>query len=947
MAVFQSSCAYCGVGCGLTINHGSSSNTSQDMSPQLDEVQNSFTLAGDESHPANFGRLCAKGERLLESLPQPTTLRYPRLSSGKVVDWDDATQLIAEKFIETREKYGPNSVALYLSGQLLTEDYYVANKFAKGYLQTANVDTNSRLCMSSAVSAMQRSFGEDVVPGCYEDLEQAEVIVLIGANTAWTHPVLFQRILAAKKTNNCQLVVIDPINTATAKQADLHLAINPGADLSLFSGLLGYLADNDKLNPSYIEAHTEGFDKVIKPAQKLSANLPLLAKRTGIKLALLEQFFELFASKSKVLTASCQGVNQSIIGTDCTNAIINCHLALGQIGQVGSGFFSLTGQPNAMGGREVGGLATQLASHMGFSPQERQLLTAFWGCDDVAKDKGLTAVEMFDAVADGTIKAIWIMATNPAVSLPNSDKVAKALADCPFVVVSEVIPDTDTAKLADVLLPAQGWSEKCGTVTNSERTITRQRGFTAPKGQSKPDWWAISQVATKMGFSGFDFEDNAAVFKEHAQLSAKVCQTFPQKKFNLAGLANLSKAQYDALLPTQWPVTDAKQIGQQHTRVFTDGEFATPSAKAQFVAAESIDVEPIVYDSNATGLMAQASVLLLNSGRSRDQWHTMTRTGHIASLRASVPEPLLVINPTQLTILGLYDSQLVKIKSASSAAESSNAFTAARVKIDADVPVNLAFMSMHWSKQFSLTSGVNQAISAEVDPVSKQPGFKCQPVALSPLYLSLQGVVFGLHDDSAQGLCWHVPQTLSNEVCHHIAFEHEQDGFAYQATPHSIKWTLSLTTEICADQLLHIQCNLEKGRLTSLKILSDKPVQVALEPMNAFIGEAFDSQLLKQIHAQIRAGNSPLVCACTGVSEADISNELSQHFDNQMMQSGIDQLDFNAALDNTQSALGCGRQCGSCNSEVKQCATTIWQDALSFVVEQAAPQSDSAKEDVA
>ncbi|QIR14276.1 molybdopterin-dependent oxidoreductase [Shewanella aestuarii] len=351
MTVFQSSCAYCGVGCGLTITSHSTPLSSE--SPQLDGTPAAFTLKGDQSHPANLGKLCAKGERLLESLVQPNTLRYPRLASGKVVQWDEATQLIAQKFAETRQQFGPDSVALYLSGQLLTEDYYVANKFAKGYLKTANVDTNSRLCMSSAVSAMQRAFGEDVVPGCYEDLEQAEVIVLIGANTAWTHPVLFQRILAAKKLTNAQLVVIDPIKTATAKQADLHLAIHPGADLSLFTGLLGYLADNNKLNHSYIAAHTEGFDEVIQPAQHLSSNLAALAKHAGLNLELLLQFYDLFASSTKVVTASCQGVNQSIIGTDCTNAIINCHLALGQIGQVGSGFFSLTGQPNAMGAEKL------------------------------------------------------------------------------------------------------------------------------------------------------------------------------------------------------------------------------------------------------------------------------------------------------------------------------------------------------------------------------------------------------------------------------------------------------------------------------------------------------------------------------------------------------------------------------------------------------------------
>ena len=923
MADIQSSCAYCGVGCGLTISHYSSQT--------LAESNLSFTLKGDSSHPANFGHLCAKGEKLLLSLEQPNTLRYPKLRSGKPLDWDAATRLIADKFQQTIQQHGHDSVALYLSGQLLTEDYYVANKFAKGYLKTANVDTNSRLCMSSAVSAMQRAFGEDVVPGCYQDFEQAEVIVLIGANTAWTHPVLFQRILAAKQTNGCKLVVIDPISTATAKQADLHLAVCPGADLRLFVGLLGYLADNHRLNHKYIQNHTEGFETVVDNAQRVSGCLATLADALGVSKIELTEFYHLFSSSKKVVTASCQGVNQSVIGTDTTNAIINCHLALGQVGQEGAGFFSLTGQPNAMGGREVGGLATQLASHMGFSEQEQGLLSDFWQCGHVATKPGLAAVEMFDAVAKGNIKAIWIMGTNPVVSLPESDKIAQALADCPFVVVSEVSPDSDTAKLADVLLPAQGWSEKCGTVTNSERCITRQRGFIAPKGQAKPDWWALSQVAINMGFSGFDYPNNAAIFSEFALLSQTVNQAFPHKRFNLGGLAGLTKAQYDTLPPTQWPVITQQQIGQQHQRVFADAQFSTPSGKAQFIApANSFEA---LNHHEVNSLHRKPLTLLLNSGRSRDQWHTMTRTGHIASLRANVPEPTLSLHSSLLKPFKLVAGELAQIQSATG-----SSFSLARVLVDDDLPTNLANMSMHWSEQFSLTKGVNQAIDSRFDPVSKQPGFKCQPVRLLPVELALQGVVFGDHDPQAQGLTWQVAQTLTTGICYHLGFAHQQDGFAYQASPFSLQWTVMLGAKLLKKQQLHIQCNTSNGRLVALKVLSNQPVHIALEAMNALIGQTLDTKLLSKLHQQLKAGNSPLICSCTGITDADICDELNNQFNQQILLKGTNSVQFEQVLDATQSSLGCGRKCGSCNSEVRQCAEKHWQEALTF-----APSMDELK----
>ncbi|MCC4831438.1 nitrate reductase [Shewanella sp. 10N.7] len=915
MSNIQSSCAYCGVGCGVTVSLNTGSYKTG--LPAAEAQKSVDELFGDQAHPANKGQLCAKGERLLESLVQPNTLRYPKLKSGKPTSWDSALSTIAETFTQTIAEHGPDSVAFYLSGQLLTEDYYVANKLAKGFIGTANVDTNSRLCMSSAVSGHMRAFGEDVVPGCYEDFELADVIVLVGANSAWTHPVLFQRMIKAREQRGTKIVVIDPAKTATSSQADLHLQITPGVDYKLFNGLLQFIADNDATDSNYVEAHTQGFDELLAhlSKDKLSYDIDSLATELGLTSSELIYFYQLFIGSDKVMTASCQGVNQTLSGTDTTNAMINCHLALGHIGQPGSGFFSLTGQPNAMGGREVGGLATQLACHMGFSDPERELLADFWQVNNtksvIATEKGLTAVELFDAMTEGKIKAVWVMGTNPLVSLPNTAKIKQAFDTCPFVVVSDITQDAATAKEADILLPALGWSEKCGTVTNSERMITRQRGFIPAKGEAKADWWALAEVGKLMGFeSAFEFSNSAAVFKEFAQLSKTVKARFPEKQFDLTGMSELTDAQYDALLPTQWPISTPSQLGQSNQRVFQTGTFSTASNKAQFIATN---------DNQSTEIVSKHQVKL-NSGRSRDQWHTMTRTGHIASLRASIPEPFIAIHPVKLQELNLSEGDLINFND-------SNKHASARVITDDNQAPEIAFMPMHWSSQFSIGLGVNQALSSAYDPVSKQPAFKCQTVSISKVETALQGVILGEHDPAFKGACWNVQHTLSTGECYHIAFADAEQGFAFQSTAYSLKWTVSLISQ----QLIHVQCNINKGLLVSLKLLSKTQVEVALEPLHLLIGKEVDTGLMQQLHQLIRAGNSPLICACTGVTEAKIQDAMLQKLDNMVfskrsseVNAAINQDDFDTALNETQSALGCGKQCGSCHSEVVQCASDIW-----------------------
>lgn len=550
----ETTCPYCGVGCGVTA-------TTTDNAI--------LTIEGSSAHPANKGKLCIKGTNLAETSTIQGRLSHPKIN-GSVASWDQALTLAAAEFSNTVEEHGPESIAFYLSGQLLTEDYYVANKLMKGFIGSANVDTNSRLCMASAVAAHKRAFGEDVVPCNYADIDHCDLIVLTGSNTAWAHPILFQRIQAAKQQRDIKVVVIDPRRTTTCDIADLHLPITPGSDGALFNGLLSYLIKTKSIDQDYIDTHTEGFAKT-KVATQL--DLESTAKTTGLSNSLLRTFFDLFVSHEKTLTLFSQGINQSSSGTDKANAIINCHLATGRIGKIGQGPFSITGQPNAMGGREVGGMANQLAAHMDFDAAHLDRVQRFWQAPNLINGPGLKAVDMFDALGRGEIKAIWIMGTNPAVSLPDSNKVRRALADCPFVVVSDCIEHTDTNRFANLLLPAQGWGEKDGTVTNSERCISRQRRILPPLPGALPDWEIICRVARKMGFAeAFNYANAADIFSEHAQLSG--FENNGERLFDISNLAALSTQEYESLEPTYWP-TD--------TRPFHDSHYSTASGKAQFI----------------------------------------------------------------------------------------------------------------------------------------------------------------------------------------------------------------------------------------------------------------------------------------------------------------------------------------------------------------------------
>jgi assimilatory nitrate reductase catalytic subunit len=631
------------------------------------------------------------------------------LIDGRRARWGEALDLVASTFSRTIAAHGPDSVAFYVSGQLLTEDYYVANKLMKGFIGSANIDTNSRLCMSSSVTGHRRAFGSDTVPGVYEDLELADLIVLVGSNLAWCHPVLYRRIAAAKAERpDMRVVLIDPRRTTTADIADLHLAIRADGDVALFVGLLAFIADRGAVARDYVAASTRGFAQALAAAQALG--IDEIAALTGLSSGQITAFYELFARTERTVTVYSQGVNQSSCGSDKVNAIINCHLATGRIGRPGMGPFSVTGQPNAMGGREVGGLANMLAAHMDIeNPDHRDRVRRFWRAPGMTAQPGLKAVEMFRALADGRVKAIWIMATNPVDSLPDSAAVEQALKACPFVVVSDMSAKTDTLRLAHVALPAAAWGEKDGTVTNSERRISRQRAFLPLPGEARPDWRIVCDVAARMGFGeAFAYSSPTKIFAEHAALSA--FENDRSRDFDIGGLAALDEAGYEALAPTQWPYRGG---GQTTTRFFGDGQFFTPDRKARFVAAA-----PAVETRTS-----EEYPFILNTGRVRDHWHTMTRTGKSARLSQHLAEPFVEIHPRDARRLAIADAAVVRVSGAGQS-------ILVRALLSERQAPGAVFVPIHWTDQFASAARVDRLTPSRVDPHSGQPASKHSAVRI-------------------------------------------------------------------------------------------------------------------------------------------------------------------------------------------------------------------------
>jgi assimilatory nitrate reductase catalytic subunit len=699
----KTTCPYCGVGCGILATP---------------DGQGGAAIKGDPTHPANFGRLCSKGTALGETLGLQTRLLHPQID-GLRVSWSNALDQVAAKLAAIREAHGPAAIAFYLSGQLLTEDYYVANKLAKGFIGTPHVDTNSRLCMASSVAGHRRAFGADVVPQCYEDLDDADLVVLVGSNTAWCHPILYQRIQRTRGERGTRVVNIDPRRTATSDGADLHLSIRPGTDAALWNGLLVWLADHHALDAGFIARHTSGLDGALAEARATCFDTARVADITGLDRADVETFYAWWTSTTRVVSCYSQGVNQSVVGTDTVNAILNCHLATGRIGGIGSGPLSLTGQPNAMGGREVGGLANMLAAHMMFSDAERDRVGRFWAAPNLVTGEGLKAVALFDAIAAGQIKALWVMGTNPAVSLPKADAVRSALAKLDLFVVSENVTANDTIACAPIRLPAHAWSEKDGTVTNSERRISRQRAFSPAAGEARADWWALSQVAARLGYGdAFSYTSAAEIFAEHAALSA--FENDNSRPFDLTGLTALTPRAYGALQPIQWPVSAS---GAGTERLFAGGGFATPDGKARLIAVKTPPLEQ---------RHAPAWPLRLNTGRVRDQWHTMTRTGLSPRLMSHISEPFVEVHPDDAAMLGLEQGDIAQVETVTGRAR-------LRVLVTTNGAPGAIFVPIHWSAQNSSHGRTGPLVHALVDPISGQPDAKGTRARLAKVDVAAYG----------------------------------------------------------------------------------------------------------------------------------------------------------------------------------------------------------------
>jgi assimilatory nitrate reductase catalytic subunit len=898
----RATCPYCGVGCGLVIEH---------------DAQRIVGVRGDPDHPANFGRLCSKGATLARTTLAQGRALVPQLRAAKdaprrAVSWNDALATAAARFAETIRAHGPDSVAFYLSGQLLTEDYYVFNKLARALVGTNNIDSNSRLCMSSAVAGYKATLGMDSVPCCYEDIELADLFFICGANPAFAHPIVFRRIEAARAARPAtKLIVVDPRRTDTAAMADLHLQIAPGSDLYLYTAMLHVMVRERLIDEAYIAAHTEGFAALRAHVEALSP--AVAAGVCGVDAEAIARAARWFAQAGAPLSLWCQGLNQSAHGSDNATALIQLHLATGTLGRPGMGPFSLTGQPNAMGGREVGAMANLLGAHRNLkSDEDRAEMAAFWGVPSLSERRGLMAVELFEAMHDGRVKALWIACTNPAHSLPDQTRVREALGACPFVVVQDAYADTDTGAYADLLLPAATWGEKDGTVTNSERRISRVHAAVAAPGEARADWRIARDFALALGRSLgrrdapalFAYASPAEIFAEHARSTAG----------RDLDICALDYARLD-VGPVQWPYR--AQRGHGDARLYTDAVFATPNGRARFsvpqlrLCAEAPDAE---YP------------LRLNSGRLRDQWHGMSRSGRLAQLCAHAPEARLHVHPDDLAGYAVRDGDLVELVSRRGRA-------VLPVSSDASLAAGGVYLAMHWGSSNGSSAGANLHTLGAVDPVSGQPELKHAAVRIRPVELPWHAVMLracpGLDERQASErlLAWR--QRLAGWL---PAQPYASLTLAGNAQP-LLVLRLARATPLGQDDIERLAeaVDMPAGacrRLIDRKGVIDKRALIetvdgaprlaglllAGETRAAawLLGHMADGldvseQLpwLLMPSARSPAGQAPrgrIVCSCTGVDENAIRT----------------QIDAGADVPQLQAQLKCGTVCGSCVPELQR-----------------------------
>jgi assimilatory nitrate reductase catalytic subunit len=880
-------------------------------------------VRGDPDHPANRGRLCSKGTTLhLTMTPgaQAQRARHPEMrpSRGEPrrrASWDEALDHVAGRFARIIAEHGPDAVAFYVSGQLLTEDYYAFNKLAKGVIGTANIDTNSRLCMSSAVSGYAKTLGVDGPPCAYEDIDAAACIFIAGANTAFAHPVLFRRIEAAKQARpEMRIVVVDPRRTETARFADLHLAILPGTDVALFHAMLHVMLWERLVDETYIAAHTEGFEAVRAVARPWSP--AAAASVCGVKaedIVTAARWFAGNASSHATLSLYCQGLNQSSSGTAKNATLIGLHLATGQTGRPGAGPFSLTGQPNAMGGREVGGLATTLAAHRDLgNPEHRAEMAFLWGSDRIPSRPGLTAVELFEALREGQVKAVWIACTNPAQSLPDLPRVREALDAAELVVLQEAYADTETAVFADVLLPAASWAEKDGTVTNSERRISRVRAAVPPPGEARHDWDIAADFAARLGkfiAPGGAIAPTARGLITSESLWNEHRESTRGRDLDITGL---SYALLDREGPQQWPFPEGAQSGA--TRLYADGHFATPDGRARFLAE---DYRPVAEPVDAR------FPLRLATGRLRDQWHAMSRTGRAATLFGHAPEPRISMNAGDMGRRGIAEGELVRVESRRGAL-----FVMAQA--DEAVRSGQAWLPMHWGKRFlggRTSEGVNTITSAALDPHSRQPELKHAAVRVAPASLAWGCVAFAETDEAALNRLIASLQPMQEAVAFlaTVPAGTERPGVLVRAANEGApgaEWIAALDAllGLADDDVLryddprrgHARRVLLRGeRIVAGRICGAADVVTGAEWLRDWMlaGESVADvrRLLLAPGGRPEAGAQPasrIVCNCFGMSEARIEAGLARG-----------------------EKLDCGTNCGSCLPEVRTIAARIAANA--------------------
>ena len=890
MTETKSICCYCGVGCGVIVESDGARVTG---------------VRGDPDHPANHGRLCTKGANLHLTTGHETRALFPELRHERGeprhrASWDEALDHAADRFAKIIREHGPGSVGFYISGQLLTEDYYVFNKLVKGLIGTNNLDSNSRLCMSSAVSAYKAAFGADGPPCCYEDIEQASCIFIAGSNTAYAHPIVFRRIEAARAANpDLKLIVVDPRRTDTAAGADLHLAIQPGTDVALFNGMLHVLMWEGLCDMAYIGAMTEGFDAVKEAVREYTPKS--VAMICGVSEQDIVQAAKWFGASGATLSLYCQGLNQSIHGTDKNTALINLHLASGQIGRPGTGPFSLTGQANAMGGREVGGMATLLSAHRDLSdPAHRAEVARLWGVDTVPATPGKTAVEMFESAARGEIKALWIACTNPAQSMPDQGLVRRALETTELVVLQEAYRNTETAAYADVFLPAATWPEKEGTMTNSERRISRVLAAVEPAGEARPDWEIAVDFARRLGDRLenpdterlFAYSGVEQIFNEHREATRG-------RDLDITGL---SYAMLEELGPQQWPLPQGAAAGT--ARLYRDGSFPTASGRARFAS--------VTYRVPAEQTDARHP-LHLTTGRLRDQWHGMSRTGTVAKLYGHAEEPYLDMSQSDMQQRGLEDGSFARVKSR-------RGEIVIKVRTSAELQTAQTFLPMHWGGNFLSGSGCNALTLAATDHTSRQPELKHAAVQVEKADLPWQMVV--LRKNNALSYLLKVQPLLAR-------FSYASAGLAGQGEPIMVlriaaenavdsTWLAELDRLLDMDDDLSAMAYHDVRRGISKRILVRDGEVVAARLSGEIAAhewlkdgmakglpvEAVRAWLLAPLAAPpsgvVQRGR--IVCNCLNVAENEIHEALATATD----------------FAGLQEQLKCGTQCGSCVPEIKR-----------------------------